>query len=103
MTAERDDWARSAADNLIGRGSEQRQVNGTASPYADHNHIGVPIGGHSKDFLMRLAENDGFVNATTGRLVLVCKFVQGIFGTVTLVSSKCRHELGRIRRKRVAP
>jgi hypothetical protein len=73
LTAERDDWARSAANNLIGRGSEQRQVNETAAPHTDHNHIGVPIGGHSKDLLIRLAEDDRFVNATTGCLVLGCE------------------------------
>jgi hypothetical protein len=75
VTSEREDWARSTADNLIGRGSEQRQVNGTAAPHTDHDDIGVPIGGHSKDFLIRLADDDRFVNRTTGRLVLADEFM----------------------------
>ena len=38
------------------------------NPHTDHNHIGSPIGGHSKDLLIPLTEDDRFVNATTGRV-----------------------------------
>ena len=102
-TAERNDGARRAADHLVGRGSEQRQVDRPPAPHTYHDHIGVPISRHSKNFLVRLAENDRFVDATPGSLVPVREFMQGAFGTVALVTSECRYVLGLIRRKRVAP
>ena len=72
---EREDWALSAADDLVGRGSEQRQIYGTTPPDTDHDYIDVPIGGHSKDFLIRFADDDRLVNGTTGRLVLAREFM----------------------------